>query len=87
MVLLEAMAVGCPIVATDVGGVSKVIEDKRDGLLVAPRDPGQLAAAVINLLSDENLRKQYARKGLQKFKEKFSAEIMTRQYEKLYKKI
>lgn len=84
MVLLEAMAAGCPVVATDVGGVSKVIEDKQNGLLVAPRNPEQLAVAVIRLLADEQLRKEYTLKGLQKFKEKFSAEIMTKQYESIY---
>ena len=84
MVILEAMAAGCPIVATNVGGVSKVILDKQNGLLVSPRNPEQLAAAVILLLADEQPRKKYTQKGLQKFMEKFSAEIMTKQYERLY---
>ncbi|MBC8440655.1 MAG: glycosyltransferase family 4 protein [Deltaproteobacteria bacterium] len=84
MVLLEAMAAGCPVVATDVGGVSKVIDSKQNGLLVAPQEPEQLAGAVIQLLTDEQLQKKYAEKALQKFKKKFSAEIMTKQYEHLY---
>ena len=84
MVLLEAMAAGCPVVATDVGGVSKVIEDKQSGLLVASQNPEQLAVAIIQLLADEQLQKEYTQKGLQKFKKKFSAEIMTKQYERVY---
>lgn len=84
MVLLEAMAAGCPVVATDVGGVSKVIDSEVNGLLVAPRDHGQLAIAIIRLLNHEQLRKDYAQRALQKFNKKFSADIMTRQYEDLY---
>lgn len=84
MVLLEALAAGCPVVATDVGGVAKVIDNEVNGLLVAPRDSEQLAVAIIRLLSAGELRKEYACKGLQKFQEKFSAEIMTEKYEKLY---
>lgn len=84
MVLLEAMAAGCPVIATDVGGVSKVIDDQQNGLLVESQKPEQLAAAVVQLLKDERLRKEYARKALWKFQKKFSADIMTRQYERLY---
>ncbi len=86
MVLLEALAAGCPVVATDVGGVSRVIEHEKNGLLVAPRDPEALAAAVIKLLSDENLREKFIKNGLAKFRQQFSAEIMTRKYEQFYRK-
>ena len=84
MVLLEAMAAGCPVVATDVGGISKVIEHGINGLIVRPRNPEELAEAVIKLLTDEKLRKEFAQNGLMKFRQKFSADIMTRQYEQLY---
>lgn len=86
MVLLEAMAAGCPIVATNVGGVSRVITDGENGLLVPSKNVEQLAEAVIKLLSDTNLRDRFANAGLKKFDEKFSADKMTRQYEILYQK-
>jgi glycosyltransferase involved in cell wall biosynthesis len=54
--LLEAMATGIAPVATSVGGIPEVISDGRDGLLVAPGDPGALAAAVTKLLDDDGLR-------------------------------
>lgn len=50
--VLEAMAVGAPIVATDVGGTAEAIEDGRSGVLVPPRDPVALAAAAGALLDD-----------------------------------
>ena len=84
MVLLEAMAAGCPVIATDVGGVFRVIDHKQNGLLVAPRNPDQFAKSIVKLLSDESLRRKYAQNGQSKFIDKFSADAMTRQYEKLY---
>jgi glycosyltransferase involved in cell wall biosynthesis len=56
--LLEAMAAGCPPVATRVGGVPEVINDDTVGLLCAPHQPDQLAAAVVSLLGrpDERAR-------------------------------
>jgi glycogen(starch) synthase len=50
--ITEAMALGLPIVATDVGGVSDLVEHEVSGLLVPPDDPGALAAGVLRLLDD-----------------------------------
>src|SRR5439155_25364129 len=60
MVLLEAMAAGCPIVATAVGGVPMAIRHEVSGLLVEPRNPKQLADAIATLLSNDALRRRYA---------------------------
>ena len=50
-VLAEAMAVGTPVVATRVGGLPEVVDDGVTGRLVAPGDPAQLAAAVLEVLA------------------------------------
>ncbi|MCW8909310.1 MAG: glycosyltransferase family 4 protein, partial [Gammaproteobacteria bacterium] len=55
MVLLEAMASGCPIVATDVGGNSQAITHGENGSLVESENPEGLAKEVVKLLGDENL--------------------------------
>lgn len=56
MVVLEAMAVGLPVVATRVEGVPEVVRDGRDGVLVAPGEPAALADAVARLAADGALR-------------------------------
>jgi glycosyltransferase involved in cell wall biosynthesis len=58
--VVEALAVGCPVVATSVGGVPEVVRDGENGLLVAPADPGALADALRRVLSDERLRQRLA---------------------------
>ncbi len=50
--ILQAMSLGLPIVATDVGGVAEAIADGESGLLVPPRDPAPLAAALLSALLD-----------------------------------
>lgn len=55
LALLEAMAVGTSVVATDVGGVRDVVRDGDTGLLVRPEDTAALAAALVRVLSDDPL--------------------------------
>ncbi len=52
---IEAMACACPVIASRVGGLSEVIADGRDGLLVASGDVGALAKAILRLLDDRPL--------------------------------
>ena len=54
--VVEALAVGCPLIATAVGGVPEVVRDGENGLLVAPRDPEALAAAIERFFVDAELR-------------------------------
>jgi len=55
-VVLEAMACGIPVVASDVGEVGKVVKDGRTGYLVPPKDPEAMGQRIIKLLGDESLR-------------------------------
>jgi glycosyltransferase involved in cell wall biosynthesis len=61
--LLEAMRLGLPIVASNVGGIPEVVEDGVQGLLVPPRDAGALVEAIGRLLDDEGLRERLGRAG------------------------
>jgi glycosyltransferase involved in cell wall biosynthesis len=49
--LIEAMSLGCPIVAARVGGIPEIMQDQADGLLHAPEDPDDLAAQIVSLLN------------------------------------
>lgn len=64
IVLLEAMAVGTPVVATNIPGYASVATDGEDSLLVPPRDYDRLAEALRRVMGDESLRKKLSLAGL-----------------------
>ena len=68
IVLLEAMALGKPVVATNIAGYASVVTDGEDGLLVPPRDYQELSKALLTLLNDERLRQQIGARGKAKSK-------------------
>jgi phosphatidylinositol alpha-mannosyltransferase len=63
IILLEAMAVGKPIVASNIDGYASVLTHNVEGLLVPPRDKEMLARALLSLLNDESLRREMGAKG------------------------
>jgi phosphatidyl-myo-inositol alpha-mannosyltransferase len=65
LVLLEAMAAGLPVVASNIEGYSRVLTDGREGMLVPPRDELAVAGAVCQLLQDRKLAAQMGACGLQ----------------------
>ncbi|HET7745562.1 MAG TPA: glycosyltransferase family 4 protein [Gaiellaceae bacterium] len=58
--VVEALAVGRPVIATSVGGVPEVVHDGENGLLVEPNDPNALGAAISRFFSDGDLRRRLA---------------------------
>jgi len=84
IVFIEAMACGTPVVSTNVGAVPEVVGE--GGILVEPRNPDQLAEAMLKLLNDENLRQELSKKALEQAK-KFSIENRINKIEKIYKKV
>ncbi|MBM3166271.1 MAG: glycosyltransferase family 4 protein [Chloroflexi bacterium] len=78
IVLLEAMASGKPIVATDIEGYASVLSPGEEGLLVPPKDEKALANALVSLLKDGTARQQMGTKGRAKA-EKYSWENIARQ--------
>ena len=69
--ILEAMAAGLPVVASDVGGVPELVVDGVTGLLVPPGDPAALAAALERLLADAALRRRLGAAGRERAEERF----------------
>lgn len=63
MAILEAMASGTPVIASDVGGIPELVRDKYNGLLVPPAKTDRLADALETLASDVTLQKEFARRG------------------------
>lgn len=86
IVLLEAMASGKPVVATNIPGYASVMENGEEGLLAKPKDPRSLAEALLTLVHDRNLRHKMAEKGLAKAK-KYSWENVSRQVIDCYKAV
>jgi phosphatidylinositol alpha-mannosyltransferase len=83
IVLLEAMAAGAPIVASDIHGYKGVLKRGEQGLLVPPRKPKAIAAAVAQLLADPGLRAQMSENGRQRAEE-FSWTRVTAKVEAYY---
>lgn len=87
MSLLEAMASGCPVVATTVGGVGEVIDNEVTGLLVPPENPHLLAEAIFRLATDTPLRQAIALRARQHVEAEFSAQTMIARTTELYSAI
>ena len=83
-VLLEAMAAGLPVVATDVGGVGEVVSPSQTGLMVAAGDPMALTDALARYVSDEALRTRHGLAGRKRVETGFSLDGMVSAYTALY---
>ncbi|MCB9059518.1 MAG: glycosyltransferase family 4 protein [Calditrichae bacterium] len=84
MVLLEAMAASCPIVSTDVGGIKSIVKNGLNGILVKPNNPEFLSEAIIKILKDSDLKEKYITESKKILNLRFTASVMTNNYEKLY---
>lgn len=84
IVLLEAMAMGCPVIGSNVGGIPDIIEDKKTGFLVPERDTAALAERIVQILSDESLREKYRKNGFIRIQERFSWSVVERQFSDVY---
>jgi glycosyltransferase involved in cell wall biosynthesis len=83
-VVIESMAMGKPVIATDIGATPELIEDGQSGLLVSPGDARELAAAVERLLSDESLRRSLAERGHQRYLQLFEFEAFFKNLMAIY---
>jgi colanic acid/amylovoran biosynthesis glycosyltransferase len=75
VVLMEAMAMEIPCVATFITGIPELIRDGLDGLLVAPSDDAAMAAAIRRLMDDVELRRHLGRAGRQRVLEHYNLEL------------
>ncbi len=82
--ILEAMATGLPVVATDVGGCAELVLPGRTGELVPAEDPERMAGALLRYTSDAALRKNHGAAGRQRVEQDFSIDNMVERYASLY---
>ncbi len=85
--LLEAMAAGLPVVATDVGGNPEIVEDGVTGLLVPANDPDSLAAAVGRLVASPGLGRELGRAGRTRVATHFTPERLVERTTGLYRRL
>ncbi len=85
-VIVQAMAMGKPVVATRVGGVPDLITDGVNGFLVPPKDEHSLAQAIIKILRNPSLRLEMGKRGKERAQE-FSLENMIKKIENLYQEV
>jgi len=85
--VLEAMAMGKPVVASAVGGVPEIVEDGISGLLFPPNEPHLLAEALIEVLTDENLSRGLAVAGRRRVQESFSIKARVVKLQNFYQAV
>ena len=83
---IEALSCGTPVVASRVGGISEIVQDHTNGLLVPPNNPKDLADAIKELLANPKLRETYGKNGRKMVEDNFSWNHITQQLIKIYKK-
>lgn len=85
--LLEAMSVGRPVVATDVGGTPEIVENGVSGVLVPAGDAAAAARAVLDYVRSPELRVRHGRSGQERVRERFSVADMARKVEEIYREL
>lgn len=87
LVILEALALGIPVIATRVGGVPEIIRTDETGILVEPRDAEALARAMIWALTNPAQADQLARQGQAMVRQRFSVEAMVEATDRVYHEV
>jgi glycosyltransferase involved in cell wall biosynthesis len=85
-ILLDAMDRALPIIASRVGGLPEIVRDGENGILIDPRSPDQLEAAILRLYGDPDLRRAMGARG-REFSRDFTADAMAQQYLELYRQV
>jgi glycosyltransferase involved in cell wall biosynthesis len=85
--IIEAMAMGIPVIASEGGGTNEIINNNVNGILVKPKKADETAKAIIGLLSDRKKAKGLSDNAKLFVHEKFNLQRYIRDYEKIYKEL
>ncbi|MDD5005463.1 MAG: lipopolysaccharide heptosyltransferase II [Candidatus Omnitrophica bacterium] len=84
-VIIEAGASGVAVCASNIGGISEIVDDKKDGLLFSVNDENSMVQSIITMLSNPDLMRQYSANLRKKVEEKFSLEEMAQKTLEVYR--
>ena len=87
IVLLEAMAMQIPVIATDNAGAKDIVINNESGLLIKPKNPGQLAENIMELINDKEKRTKLGFAGRKRVEENFSPDNIINRLLEFYKKV
>jgi len=87
MSILEAMSTGLPCIATDVGSIPKMVENKKNGVIVEPGDADELANAVRLFMDEPDLLIKYGREGRSRALIRFPLSRMTHELTSVYNRL
>src|SRR5262249_34362936 len=87
LVILEAMALSKPVIATNAGGPKEIVVPGETGVLVPPSDSGALATAILNLLADPEGARVMGAAGGQRYLERYTAERMAKETLEVYREV
>ena len=85
--IIEAMRAGLPVIASDVGGVSELVEDGVTGYLISRDDSDTLKSKLETLIDNPQLRLQMGMAGYQRFIDQFTFERMLKETVKVYEEV
>lgn len=87
LTVIESLACGTPVIATNVDGIRSIIKNNKNGILVEYGNKKELAGQVVRLLNNPSLRKEFSIEGLKTIKEKFDWDEITLKTLKVYKNV
>jgi glycosyltransferase involved in cell wall biosynthesis len=85
--VIEAMACGKPVIATNIGGPSEIIQDQVDGILVPPFSPGAIAQQIIRLIEDQKETRRLGERARETAVNRFSWDTVAEKYHQLYSEL
>jgi len=83
-VLIEAGAMGCPVVATNVGGVAEIVREGETGFIVPKQNSGEMSKMLVHLMNDSETRGKMGASAKELIRNEFDSAKVARSYEALY---